>query len=122
MQVSQVTPPARLLVDRFQVVPNPIPLATNGLTVRFHVSACGGRDVAGALVYVTAVPFNQFAIPPEAQTGGDGWATMQMDRLSGFPAAKKQTLLVMFARARKAGEPILAGISTRRLISFRLAK
>ena len=122
MQVSQVTPPARLLVDRFQVVPNPVPLGTSGLTVRFHVSACGGRDVAGALVYVTAVPFNQFAIPPEARTGGDGWATMNMDRLSGFPAAKKQTLLVMFARARKDGEPILAGISTRRLISFRLAK
>ena len=122
MNVSQVTAPARLLVDRFQVVPNPIPLSTGGITVRFHVSACGGRDVAGALVYATAVPFNQFAIPPEQQTGGDGWATMQMDRLSGFPAAKKQSLVVIFARARKNGEPILAGISTRRLISFRLAK
>jgi hypothetical protein len=122
MQVSQVTPPARLLVDRFQVVPNPVPIGTDGLTVRFHVSACGGRDVAGALVYVTAVPFNQFSIPSEARTGGDGWATMQMDRLSGFPAAEKQSLLVMFARARKADEPVLAGISTRRLISFRLAK
>jgi hypothetical protein len=122
MQVSQVTPPARLVVDRFQVVPNPVPLTTDDLTVRFHVSACGGRDVSGALVYVTAVPFNQFAIPPEARTGGDGWATMSMDRLSGFPAARKQTLLVMFARARKDGEPVLSGISTRRLISFRLAK
>jgi hypothetical protein len=122
MNVNQVTPPARLQVDRFQVAPSPIPRTTSSLVVRFHVSACGGRDVGGALVYSTAVPFNQFSIPPEQQTGADGWVTVQMDRLAGFPAAKKQTLLVMFARARKSGDPILAGISTRRLISFRLEK
>jgi hypothetical protein len=122
MNITQVTPPARLLVDRFQVSPNPIPLSTNALIVRFHVSACGGRDVAGALVYVTAVPYNQFNIPPEQQTGGDGWVTLRMDRGRKFPAASNQTLVVMFVRARKGGEPVVAGISTRRLISFRIAK
>jgi hypothetical protein len=121
INVSQVTPPARLLVDRFQVSPNPIPMNAGGLTVGFRVSACGGRPVAGALVYVTAVPFNQFSIPPEQQTGGDGVALLRTERLGGFPAAKNQSLLVMFVRARKGGEPILSGISTRRLISFRLA-
>jgi hypothetical protein len=122
MNVTQVTPPARLLVDRFQVQPNPVPRSVGSITVTFRVTACGGRPVAGALVYVTAVPYNQFAIPPEAQTGGDGVAVLQMNRLAGFPAANNQTLLVMFVRARKGGEPVLAGISTRRLISFRLAK
>ena len=122
INITQVTPPARLLVDRFQVSPNPIPLSTNALIVRFHVSACGGRDVAGALVYVTAVPYNQFNIPPEQQTGGDGWVTMRMERGRKFPAASNQTLVVMFVRARKGGEPVVAGISTRRLISFRIAK
>jgi len=122
MNITQVTPPARLLVDRFQVSPNPIPLSTSALVVRFHVSACGGRDVAGALVYVTAVPYNQFNIPPEQQTGGDGWVTLRMDRGRKFPAASNQTLVVMFVRARKGGEPVVAGISTRRLISFRIAK
>ena len=31
MSVGQLTPPARLLVDRFRVSPNPIPLSTGGL-------------------------------------------------------------------------------------------
>ena len=122
VNITQLTPPARLLVDRFQVSPNPIPRSVGALTVGFRVTACGGRPVAGALVYVTAVPYNQFVIPPEQQTGGDGIAILRMDRGRKFPAADNQSLLVMFVRARKGGEPVLAGISTRRLISFRLAK
>ena len=88
--------------------------------MRFHVSACGGRDVQGALVYVTAVPFQQFSIPSETPTGSDGWASMTMTRLRGFPAASNQQLLVIFVRARKPGENLLGGISTRRLVSFRV--
>ena len=69
-----LSPPARLQIDRQDIDP---PVATEGtdrITVRFHVSACGGRTVHGALVYVTAVPYNQFSIPAEQATGQDGWA------------------------------------------------
>jgi len=63
------------------------------------------------------VPFNQFTIGPEQPTDGNGNVTIQMSRLGGFPAAGRQHLLVFFVRARKAGEPLLGGISTRRLVS-----
>jgi hypothetical protein len=118
--INSLAPPARLTVDGQFISPSPVGRSTRSLTVRFRVSACSGRVVQGALVYVTATPFNQFSIPPEQSTGPDGWAQLTMSRLSGFPAARRQRLLVLFVRARKQGEPVLGGVSTRRLVSFRV--
>ena len=120
ISIDQLAPPARLLVDGQRVSPPVVSGSTTTLTVRFHVSACSGRSVSGALVYVTGVPYNQFTIPPEARTGADGWATLTLNRMRGFPASDRQQLLVMFVRARKSGENLLGGVSTRRLISFRV--
>ena len=93
------------------------PSATT-LQAHFRVTACGGRPVQGALVYATAVPYNQYSIAPEGFTGADGGATLTMNQQRGFPAARQQQLLVVFVRARKPGEVITAGISTRLLVSF----
>lgn len=122
IQIANLGSPARLLVDQTQVSPSTISFGTTSLTARFHVTACGGRPVQGALVYVTAVPYNQFSIPNEQPTGSDGWATLQMNKLGGFPATPRQQLLVTFVRARKSGESLLGGISTRRLVSFRVTR
>jgi len=120
IQIAQVSPPARLLIDHQQVSPNPVTRSTASVVGRFHVTACGGRSVQGALVYATTVPFGQFSILPEQPTGADGWVTLKMQRLSGFPVSRHQRLLVMFGRARKTGESVLAGISTRRLVASRV--
>jgi len=117
---DQITKPARLQIDRQAILPPVVTSGTTSITVRVRVSACGGRPVQGMLVFVTAVPYNQFAVPQEQQTGVDGFAQLTMPRLRGFPASDKQQLLVVFARARKPGEPLLGGISTRRLVSFRV--
>jgi hypothetical protein len=115
--VASVGSPARLLIDQFQVSPSAITYGTRFLTLRFHVSACGG-PVQGALVYATPTPYGQFSNASEQATDATGWATVQLSALPGFPLSSKQQLLVMFVRARKSGENLLGGISSRRLISF----
>jgi len=115
--IASISAPERLLVDRQSINPSVVGRNTQSVTVRFHVS-CRGKSVQGALVYATAVPFNQFSIPAEQATGADGWAQLTMSQLSGYPAARRQQLLVVFVRARKGGEDPLGGVSTRRLVSF----
>jgi hypothetical protein len=118
--VADLSPPDRLNVDRVDTSPGVVGRSSDHVVARVKVSACNGKAVQGALVYVTAVPYNQFSVPPEATTGADGTAQLTMNRLRGYPATPHQQLLVMFVRARKQGENKLGGISTRRLVSVRV--
>ena len=115
---SELKAPERLLIAGQQVSPSVIVSSTDTIVARYRVTACNGKPVQGALVYVTAVPYNMFSVPPEATTGNDGWAELRMNRQRGFPATPRQQLLVMFVRARGPGGDLLGGISTRRLVSF----
>jgi hypothetical protein len=120
ININDLSPPARLLLDGQQASPSVVRAGTQQIILRYHVSACSGRPVQGALVYVTAVPFNQLNIPAEQATGQDGWAELDFNTLSGFPVSPHQQLIALFARARKSGENLLSGISTRRLFSLRV--
>jgi hypothetical protein len=115
--VTAVTPPARLVIDQYQVTPATVTRSVSSVTLRFHVSDTCGQAVQGALVFATTVPYNQFSKAAEQPTDANGWAQLEMQRLGGFPAARHQQLLVLFARARKPGEKLLAGIAARRLVS-----
>jgi hypothetical protein len=117
IQIANLSSPALLLLDGQQASPAVIHHGDGQVILRYHVSACGGRPVQGALVYGTAVPFSQFSVPPEATTGADGWAELDFTALTGFPVSANQGLLAIFVRARKSGEDLLGGVSTRRLFS-----
>jgi hypothetical protein len=117
VQIAGVRAPERLTVDGQSINPSVVGRSLRSVILRFHVS-CSGKAVQGALIYATAVPFNQFTVPAEQPTGADGWAQVTMNQLSGFPATDAQELLVVFVRARKGGEDPLGGVSTRRLVSF----
>ncbi len=120
VQASEVTSPARLLIRGQRASPTVVHRGTRHLTLRYHVTACGGRPVQGAMVYATAIPFGQLAIPPERATGAGGWASLDFRMLAGFPVSSRQHLIAVFARARVSGQNLLGGISTRRLFAVRI--
>ena len=119
--IADLAAPARLQISQFQVTSGSLTRQSTSFSARFRItSTCGPNPVSGALVYVTAVPYNQFNIPTEVATDNAGWSLMNFNAKAGYPASPKQQQLTLFVRARKTGEPVLAGISSRRLIAFAL--
>jgi hypothetical protein len=120
ISVGSVSLPDRLIVDRVQFVPTRIRSRARPLTLRVHVSeVANGRPVSGALVLGLGVPFNRLSAEREVATGPDGWATISFRVLPTF-ALRRGNFVVVFVRARKPGENVLAGVSTRRLVSVRI--
>jgi hypothetical protein len=115
-QVSQMSLPAKLIVDQFQPQPSNLDRSTESFVLRVHVTSTCGGPVQGALVYGTPTPFNQFG-ETQSNTGSDGWATLNFNRQANFPVNGKQQILAMFLRASKPGENVLAGITGYRLVN-----
>ena len=118
--VGTVSLPDQLVIDGVRFDPGRISSRSQPLVARFHVVAAKGGCVSGALVYAVGVPFDRLSKQPEAQTGGDGWATVTFRILPTFQL-KHGNLVVVFVRARKGGDSVLAGVSARRLVSVRVA-
>ena len=116
-QIANIAPPARTQIVSFDVLSGPVNERTDTFTLRVRVGSTCSRDIIGASVYVTAVPYNQFTIPDEELTGDEGTATLVFRRDANFPASDQQQQLTLFIRATKPGEDPLAGVSTRRLVA-----
>ncbi len=118
--IANVASPDRLVVDRLTWSPGVIRSRHQALVGRFHVSeVLHGRPVAGALVYAIGVPFGWLSQPQEVLTDGSGWATVVFSIRPSLPL-RRGNFVVVFVRARKPGENLLAGISTRRLVSVQV--
>jgi hypothetical protein len=78
-----------------------------------HVSDTRGFVVRGALVFVRATPLVT-STPLEQVTDQAGYVTLTALPKQAFPL-KRGYHVQFFIRARKEGESLLAGISSRRL-------
>jgi hypothetical protein len=116
VSISAVHLPDRLVVSGVQFSPARITHAP--FTARFKVTDTNGRLISGALVYVLALPYGWTSTAPEVATGPDGWATLTLRPTRGMP---RRGAVVMFVRARKPGDSLLAGVSTRRLVQVSIA-
>ena len=116
ISISEVSLPNRLLVDRLAFSPQPL-RSRRPFTARFHVSDSRNHSVMGALVFVVAFPFGTTTTPPEAATGADGWVTFRMHATRKFRFGRPGGIPMM-VRARKAGERLIGGVSTRRLVNL----
>lgn len=111
--VTSVPASERLLIDRLTSQP-----VAGGVAVRFHVSDTRGYTIRDALVYVLALPYNWIHTLPEQPTGLDGTTSFTITPTMQMP--KQYRNAVLFVRARRGGDNLLAGISTRRLVQVGL--
>ncbi len=108
----------RLVIDRFGISPGAIE-SHKPVTLKLHVSDTAGDTVKGALVYVRGVPANRIAPLKELKTDDNGWVSFKLQPKPSFKLLRNG-LLTLFLRARIAGQPVLGGASTRRLVSLRI--
>jgi len=114
ISITQVSLPNRLTIDNLHFTPNPL-RSRGAFVARFHVSDTRGFSIQGALVYAIGLPYSWTTNASEATTDITGWASITMHPTSSMPL-NRGGALVLFVRARKPGDDLLAGVSTRRLV------
>jgi hypothetical protein len=112
--VSTISLPDRLVVSGIAFQPSVL-RARGPFTASFTVTDSKGRKVAGALVYVIGLPYGWLASAREVPTDANGVATIPLTATRAVP---RRGSIVMFVRARKPGEPLLGGVSSRRLVQL----
>jgi len=116
---GSVVAPHRLIVARVRFSPNPVRSRLQPITVSIRVVDTRGFVVRGALVFIRSTPLVT-TTPPESTTRTDGWVTFRTFPRRNFPL-RSGFNVQFFVRARKQGDNVLAGVSSRRLVQVRTA-
>ena len=108
------------MIDKVKFSPNPVTSRIEPIVIRVHIVDTRGYVVRDALVFIRSVPAVT-TTPPELPTAQDGWATFQIFAKPDFPL-KKRGFVQFFARVRNAGDNVLVGVGSRRLVQVRTAR
>ena len=114
---SSVALPQRIVISQVSFTPSVV-RSRGPFTARFRVTDTRGFVVRGALVFLVGVPYSRIRTLPEQATDTDGYVTFTLTPTAQLPL-RNGFYLVSFVRARKAGDSLLAGVSTRRLVHVR---
>ena len=115
--VSSVALPARLIINGVSFAPNPVRTRRTTIRLRVHVVDTRGYAVRNALVFARSTPLVTLSAGTH-RTGMNGWVTVRLVPRRNFPIRNGYSVQ-FFIRARKAGDNVLAGVSTRRLVQLR---
>ena len=116
---SSVDPPQRLVISEVSFSPSII-RSRDTFTSRYRISDTRGYVIRDALVYTVGLPYSYAHPAAETPTGTDGYAVINITPTATLPLTKGSTI-VFFVRARKTSDPLLAGVSNRRLVQVRVA-
>jgi hypothetical protein len=117
---ASVRQPHRLVLSGLQFTPTVL-RSRQPFTGRFRVTDNRGYAVRDAIVLVTGVPLGWIFASQEVKTNVDGYAEIQLQPTPRLRLVRGGSM-VMFVRARKEGDDLLAGVSTRRLVRVRTAQ
>jgi hypothetical protein len=117
---SSVRLPHRLVISGVEFAPSVI-RSRQSYTGRFRVTDTRGYVVRDAIVQVTGVPLGWISPLQEVRTNVEGLATVQIQPTTRLRLVRGGSM-VKFIRARKEGDNVLAGVSSRRLVRVRTTR
>jgi hypothetical protein len=116
--VTLVEAPEKLVIDRIESTPARLTAAAP-FVLRVRVSDTRGFRIRGAMVRVAGVPARALAAVPDARTGADGWARLQVKPGAKF-VFRRGGALRLLVRAFRPDEGPGTGVATQKPASLPL--